>query len=331
MRTLSKLALVALLPLAAASLVACGGEGGPKNVPASAVALVGDEPITRAAFTSWLAANRQSNRLKGEAFPTAGTTAFRTARNRLLDQLVEEAELEQHARSQFGIAIGEAEVDRQLEQLRERTAGGSEARFREALAHQGVTKAQVRARIRQQLLGDAVSARLSAEASVSDDEVERYYESHLKGYERPATRRVRHILLRTRAQADKLERKLRAGADFAALARRYSIDAATATSGGILAGSIVQGQTLAAFDRAAFSLKTNAISAPVRTEGGWHIIQPISDVSPQTTTPLSSVRPAIEAALLSLKRQNAPAQWIKETRAGYARRVLYAPGFRPAT
>ena len=51
--------------------------------------------------------------------PAAGTTAFLTARNKLLDQLVQEAEFEQQARSQFGIVIGDAQVDRQLEQLRD--------------------------------------------------------------------------------------------------------------------------------------------------------------------------------------------------------------------
>ena len=299
-------------------------------MPANAVVLVGDEPITRAEFASVLAANRQSYRLKGQVFPAVGTADFRTARNKLLDQLVQESEVEQHARSQLGSCRRRAG----------RTAAGAapgthvrrlRARFREALAQQGLTELQVRARIRQQLLGEALFARLSAEASVSDDEVERYYGNHLKGYERPATRRVRHILVRTRAEADELERKLRAGADFAALARRYSTDAATASSGGVLAGGIMQGQTLPAFDRVAFSLKTNAISAPVRTQSGWHIIQATGDVTPGTTTPLSEVRSTIEAALLSSKRQNALGQWVDETRAAYAKRVVYAPGSRPAT
>jgi len=326
-----RLAFVAFLLVLTASVVACGGSVGPKQVPADAVAVVGDEPITRAAFASMLAANRESYRLKGQAFPAAGTAPFRIARNKVLDQLVQEAELEQHAKSQFGIAIGDAQVDRQLEQLRERVSGGSEARFREALAQQGVTELQVREQLRKQLLGRALLPRLSAEASVSDEEIERWYKGHLSGYEQPARRRVRHILVPTRAQADELEHKLRAGADFAALAKRYSIDSATALSGGVLAGAIVQGQTLPAFDRVAFSLKTDAISAPVRTASGWHIIQAISDVTPKTTTPLSSVRPAIEAALLSTKRQNALPQWVHETQAAYAKRVLYAQGFGPAT
>ena len=56
-RRLRLLTAALLLPV---PLVACGGGGGSKEVPANAVALVGDEPITRAAFASMLAANRQS-------------------------------------------------------------------------------------------------------------------------------------------------------------------------------------------------------------------------------------------------------------------------------
>ena len=330
MRTLFTTRLLpAALPLLVA-LAGCGGGGGPNEVPANAVALVGDEPITRAAFASALAANRQSYRLKGQVFPAVGTADFTTARNKLLDQLVQQAEL----RAARPVAVRDRDRRRAGRARSWSSCGnarpaGSEARFREALAQQGLTEAQLRARIRNQLLGEDVFARLSAEASVSDDEVQRYYKSHLKGYERPATRRVSHILVHTRAQADELERKLRDGADFAALARRYSIDASTAASGGVLAGGIAQGQTLPAFDRVAFSLKTNAISPPVRTPSGWDIIEATSDVTPGTTTPLSDVRSTIEAALLTTKRQNALTQWVDATRAEYAEARRLRHGIRP--
>ena len=298
-------------------------------MPANAVALVGDRPITRAALASAVAASREGERLKGRDFPAVGTADFRTARDKLLDGLVEEAELEQAAKSQFGIAVGDAQVRRELIAIRARTAGGSEARFRAALAQQGVTEPQALARIRQQLLAHAVFARLNAKASVSDEEIERYYRSHLAGYGEPARRQVRHILVRTRAQAEAVERELRGGADFAALVTRFSTDATTAASGGVLAGGIVQGQTLPAFDRVAFSLGTNTVSEPVRTRSGWEIIQPTSDVVRGRTTPLSAVRSAIESALLAGKRQNALSDWAREARSAYAKRVAYAAGFGP--
>jgi parvulin-like peptidyl-prolyl isomerase len=325
-RALSRrLGLVAAVLLLPAALAGCGGGGDSKEVPPNAAALVGDEPITRAALASIVRANRQ---VKGAAFPPAGSRAFRNARNRLLDELVEEAELEQRARSQFKIEIDDAQVEQQLDELRTRT--GSKARFRRALAQQGLTETLARARIRQQLLGEAVFARLSEQASVSDEEIERYYRNHRKGYDRPAARQVRHILVATRAQADAIERKLKAGADFGALARRYSIDSETAASGGVLPGGAVRGETLPEFEAAAFSLHTNEISPPVRTQQGWHIIQATSDVTPGRTTPLSEVRSTIRAALLASKRESALPRWARETRREYAKRVVYASGFGPS-
>ena len=72
--------------------------------------------------------------------------------------------------------------------------------------------------------------------------------------------------------------QLKDGGDFTALAKKYSTDTSTSALGGRLPGGITTGQTLPAFDRAAFSLKTNEISAPVQTQYGWHVIQPTSDV-----------------------------------------------------
>jgi hypothetical protein len=43
------------------------------------------------------------------------------------------------------------------------------------------------------------------------------------------------------------------------------------------------------------------------------------------------VRPTIEAVLLATKRGNALPDWVDETRASYAKRVVYAPGFGPVT
>jgi parvulin-like peptidyl-prolyl isomerase len=313
-----------LLPIV---LAACGGDGGPKAVPADAVALVGNEPIARSALVAELAANRRAAGLKGAQFPAAGTKAYATARNKAVDELVQEAELKQRAKSQFGITIGDEQVDRQVAQLRTRAAAGSEARFRRVLAQQGLTEGRLRERLRQQLLGEAVFTRLSADTSVSEDDIEQYYRSHRKGYERPATRQVSHILVATRAQADGLERKLRNGADFAALAKRYSNDTATARAGGVMSGAITRGETIPAFDRVAFSLKTNEVSQPFHTASGWEIVEATSDVTPESATPLSEVHSTIEAALLTAKRQNALDDWARETRRKHAKRVVYAEGF----
>ena len=328
LRGKSSYAALALLALTAA---ACGGGGGPKTVPANAVAIVGDAPITRAEVGSIVAARRTSGQLTGRGFPSAGTAEFRAARNGIVQELVVDAELEQRARSDFGVEISDQQVDQKVAEMRRREYGDSEAGLEAALQQEGISRAELRLRLQQQLLGAAVFARLGSKISVSDAEIERYYRSHLKGYQEPAKRPVSHILVETRPEAERLERKLKAGADFAAIARRYSTDTATALAGGRIEGGIVRGEAAAAIEKAAFSLGTNAISRPIHTKYGWEILSATAAVTPGKTTPLSAVRDAIETELTVEKRRNELRHWVAETRAAYAKKVAYAPGFRPAT
>jgi parvulin-like peptidyl-prolyl isomerase len=117
-------------------------------------------------------------------------------------------------------------------------------------------------------------------------EVERYHQEHIDRYSAPETVHARHILVsptgpgpeadeKARARAADLLRRIRAGEDFAALARQYSDDPPTRENGGEL-GSFARGAMLEEFERAAFSLREGEVSDLVRTREGYHIIQCIS-------------------------------------------------------
>jgi len=82
--------------------------------------------------------------------------------------------------------------------------------------------------------------------------------------------RVSHILVKTRAEALDLIKQLKQGTKFAALAMKHSIGP-SAKKGGDL-GFIRRGDTVKAFDRAAFSLNVGEVSKPVKTRFGWHVI-----------------------------------------------------------
>jgi parvulin-like peptidyl-prolyl isomerase len=84
-------------------------------------------------------------------------------------------------------------------------------------------------------------------------------------------RHARHILVNTSEQANKIWNELKAGADFATLAKNYSIDT-SATKGGDI-GWVQLGQTIAPFETALFNLSVGQISPPVKTQYGYHIIQ----------------------------------------------------------
>ena len=95
---------------------------------------------------------------------------------------------------------------------------------------------------------------------------------------------MRHILVKTRAKANDIYNQLKGGADFAALAKKFSEDTGSKANGGKL--TISKGQTVAPFDQTAFLLKKNEISKPVKTEFGFHMIQPIGEVKQAKVTPL---------------------------------------------
>jgi peptidyl-prolyl cis-trans isomerase D len=144
-------------------------------------------------------------------------------------------------------------------------------------------------------------AKLSQSVTVPDPELRRAYEMNKDAYRMPERVHVRHILLKTtdkpkpevtklKARAEELLRQIRQGADFAALAKKNSEDTVSAAKGGDL-DWIARGQTVKAFEDAAFTLKPKEIGSLITTEYGFHIIQvlekqearlrPFEEVKPQ--------------------------------------------------
>lgn len=123
----------------------------------------------------------------------------------------------------------------------------------------------------------------AAGLTASDTDLRRLYDSNRDSYRLPERVKARHILVKTtekpepevkrlKAKAEDLLAKVKAGGDFADLAKKNSDDTVSAANGGDL-GYLVRGQTVKPFEDAAFTLKPNQISNLVTTEYGFHIIQ----------------------------------------------------------
>lgn len=323
-----------LLPLLLFTLLAaipagCGGGGsdGPKAVPPGAAAIVGDEPIGRAEVGAMLAATLQGLQAQSRVAPQPGTKAYRVLRNKVLDDFVQEAEFSQRAKSQLHVEVSDDQVQQRVDQLKRQYYGGSQAKYLAGLRSQGLSDIQMRQRFRASLLADAVFAKLSSEATVSDEEAKVYYDQHIRGYRRPATRQVRQISVATRAEAERIEQQVRGGADFAQLARARSTDQTSAPTGGLV--TFTRGDTLPALLAVAFPLKTGAVSAPVHTVNGWHVIKAVGPMNPERVTPFAQVKPTIASLLLQQARQRKMTAWVRDTRADFATKTAYAPGFGP--
>ena len=164
-------------------------------------------------------------------------------------------------------------------------------------------------------------------ARVTEGEVAAYYRSHRDQYRQPERRTVRHILVRSEELAERLYRKLKEGASFAALAKRYSTDPGSKNTGGRL--TIARGQTVPQFDRVAFELKTGELSHPVKTQYGWHLIQALSDVRPATQESFAQVHDAIRQQLLSQKKTTAIIGFQVALDRNWTPTVFYARGYEP--
>jgi hypothetical protein len=136
--------------------------------------------------------------------------------------------------------------------------------------------------------GDLIRIRIFPEFGSANAEFRcdpRNQDAYQKGL--PTRRDVRQILVKcpqptpcgaAKVVIDRLHAWLERGADFAALARRYSDDPSTRTHGG--RALITRGEWVQPLDSTAFRLRTGAISRPMRTHFGWHVVQALSPPLP---------------------------------------------------
>lgn len=200
----------------------------------------------------------------------------------LLDALITDRLLEKEVEAK-GIKITDVEVDRYIEQVKQR-GRLDEAKFQAALAQQGLTPEQYRVRIKSELeKTQLINREVRGRVNVTKEEVERYYQANLDSFTVSSGVTVRGILVevgpadgqeaveRAHARAEEARAKAAAGEDFGALAAEYS-DGPGAKSGGLF-GTFKQGEMDPTLERAVFSLKPGEVSEVVRSSRGFFVLK----------------------------------------------------------
>lgn len=145
-------------------------------------------------------------------------------------------------------------------------------------------------------------------AAVTPAEIQAFYNENIQQYQTPEQVEASHILLKTegkdeaavRKEAEDVLKQAKApGADFAALARKYSDDDSNKATGGQL-GFFSRGRMVPEFEAAAFSMVPGQVSDLIKTQYGFHIIK-VTAKKPASTEPLDAVRSQIEAQLAAQK------------------------------
>jgi foldase protein PrsA len=248
------------------SLAACSG---------GAVATVNGEPISRSAFNARL-----------ESSPMGRT---------VLQQMVQETLIEQYAKNN-NINVTDAEVDAREAQIKQNFPSGS---WDEMLKARGLTEADVRAALKEQLI---IDKGLSKDVTVTPASIKQYFDKNHATFDKPEVVTARHILVPNLALANKIEADLKSGQSFATLAKQYSTDPGSKDKGGEL-GPFHRGQMVPAFDKYAFSAPIGQISPPIKSPFGYHVIQVESRTPGQMAT-LASATPQITDTLR--QQQEAP-------------------------
>jgi peptidyl-prolyl cis-trans isomerase D len=157
---------------------------------------------------------------------------------------------------------------------------------------------------------------LRARVTVTDRDIDLYYQDHRDEFKEEEQVCASHILVKVKsgpeakeghpeAEASKIARGLlaqvKAGGDFAALAKKSSEDQGSAPGGGDL-GCFSRGRMVPEFENAAFSLEPGQTSDLVKTPFGYHIIR-VASRREEQTAPLSQVKERVRQILTDQKVQ----------------------------
>lgn len=279
-----------------------------KPVPAvipDVVARVNGETVTKVEFDDAVAAVEQRNQ-----GPVPADQRDRVLRG-VLDQLVGIKLLTQEAAARK-IAVPEADIEAQLTQMRQQFP--SEEVFSQALKQQNKTVDMLKAEARSSLaIQKMLEATLAGKIAVTPQQAQDFYDKNPDQFKRPEQVRASHILITVQQGADvaakaaakrKAEgvlKQVKAGSDFASLAKANSQDPGSAINGGDL-GFFQRGQMVPPFDQAAFTMKPGSTSELVETQFGYHIIRVVEKKEAGTVS-LDEVRPQLEQYLQNLNRQ----------------------------
>lgn len=268
MRRSMKIVIYVVVVAFAASLLYIGYSG---RLPVGGTALgapvatVNGERISGAEFTELYLQIVGLQEASGKSVPEGQTEALKA---QLLNQMIN-GKLVLQAAKQAKIKVSGEELQKAYDEYLKQYP--SEKAFREALKQRNLTVRDFRDRLRDQKMVEKMVEQVQKGAKVTEADVAKAYEQV----------KARHILFRVtkpeedaaaKAKAEEAVKRLKAGADFAQLAKKLSDDPGTKDKGGDL-GFFGRGQMDAAFEKAAFALKPNEISAPVKSSYGYHVIQ----------------------------------------------------------
>lgn len=179
---------------------------------------------------------------------------------------------------------------------------------------------------RQQVIATLEEEVTRSAPPVTEADVRRAFDERRATLASPERRHLRNLVVTTRAEADTVLRRVRAGADLGALAKQASLDESTRTKGGDL-GFVTRDNLEQQYADVAFRTPRGEFFGPIKTRFGWNIGEVLNIERSQPRT-FSVVKNDLRAALLSERRLRHWRDWLAEEIRDAD--VEYSDRYRPA-
>lgn len=237
------------------------------------------------------------------------------------------------------LKVSDAEVDKSIEQLKAQFP--SPEKLNEELKKTGQTLDTIKENIRVSLREQQwIEARITGKTEVTDADAKAFYDQHPDAFKAPEMVRASHILIMVppdakpevvaekKKQIDAVSARVAKGEDFNKVASEVSEDPSAKQNGGDL-NFFSSKQMVPEFSDAAFKLDKGKVSAPVKTQYGYHIIK-VTDKKTAHTVTFDEAKPKIMAYLKEQKKRAAVNELIASVREKANVKVNLAPLPPPA-
>ena len=209
-RALLSASLAAAVMALSLGASACGGGDSASGASLSSgvVASVAGDDITQAELDEVIAQAKERLESQGQKIPAAGSQEYQAFQQNALAYLVQRRLSSSRRRRSSTSLSPTRRSTKRVARVLTQFFGGSRKKYEEALEKQGITDAQVRDELRATLVSEKIFEKVGASANVTDAEIKAYYNAHPELYMQQGSRRVRHILVKSKALADDIHGQL---------------------------------------------------------------------------------------------------------------------------
>ncbi|MBW2558555.1 MAG: peptidylprolyl isomerase [Deltaproteobacteria bacterium] len=236
----------------------------------------------------------------------------------ILESLIARKVLYQESQKK-GIKMDDVTIDERLANMKKQFP--KEDDFKAMLEKMSLTEDALKSQLREGMaIQKLVDQEVMSNIEISDNDTKDYYDKNTDLFKQPEKIQASHILVKVESGADesvkaealkkikKIQEELKAGGDFAELAKKYS-DCPSSAKGGDL-GYFGRGQMVKPFEEAAFSLKQGELSDITETDFGYHLIK-AGDRTPGVVADYKDIKEKLAQYLKQMKSKEEMKKYVE--------------------